>query len=285
MVHIYFETKEQAERIMHIFSQQFKNNDLLSYINYYQNDSISLVVEEDNYVKLLEITREAILSFIRDDLFLQWLLKIVREKFYFSDKEECDQIVEMAVSVMQEDKRKNEAFWNELRQKIDHSLAVIFERKVSLSFPSFLKFRMKGVMNYLLDYVEIAIDEYKMEQEFQHFLHKLRAFMLSKSPSMEELHLVHQKDFKFYNEFFSELEKEEVKQFIDRKLFYDYPMYIDSHVLAPLISIAPRNLYIYCDQDDYPLIITIQRIFEERVQILPIARFESNKIDAQMKST
>lgn len=268
---------------MQIVSLQLKNNHLLSYIKYNESDTISLLLEEEHHFSMLQITREAFLTFIRNDLLLHWLLKIVREKFYFNDREECDQIVEMAVSVMQENKTKNEAFWNELSQKIYHGLVVVFERKVSFSFPSFLTFRMRGVMEYLVSYVESAIDEYKMEQEYQHFIHKLRDFMLSMTPKLCQLHVVHQKDFQFYNECFYEMEKEEVKQYIDRKLFYEYPMYIDSHLLAPLISIAPQKLFIYSNEEDYPLITTIQRIFEERVKVLPVKQFNFDKAHQQVK--
>lgn len=281
MVLIQFETKQQAERVVEIISEQIISKNLLSYIRYEQNDAVFLTLEDEHQLSIIRTIRESFLTFIKKDLISHWLLKIVTEKFFYSEKEECSQIVEIASSIMHEDNPKNVAFWNELKYKIHHGLVSIFERNVSFSFTSFLMFRMRGVMESLITYVELAIDEYKMEQEYQSFIHTLRTHMLSVSTKMEHLHIRHQYYFDFYDNRYKKMEREDIAQYVDRKMFADYPMYIDSHVLAPLISIAPKHLYIYSDEEDHPLILTIQKIFEERVNVIPIQFF---KEDHQLKS-
>ncbi|MEH6941556.1 sporulation protein YtxC [Bacillus sp. JJ722] len=278
MLRIHFESGQQALRIKQIILQQSKSLKLLSNIHFEQSDTISLVIEDHELTSMLHMMRRVFVTYIQKDLLSQWLQQIVREKFFFNDKEECLQIVELAVTVMQEDKEKCHTFWDDIDQKIYHGLISIFERKVSFSFPSFLIFRLKGVLDYLITYVETAIDEYKMEQDYQSFVYTLRNYMLSVPSKIEKLHLFHQHYFQFYNDHFKKIEREEISGFIDRKLFSDYPMYIDSNVLAPLISIAPKHLYIYSNEEDIPLVLTITRIFEERVSIHSHEMFENKQI-------
>jgi len=273
LVHIHFETKQQASRMMDVFAGQIKKKYFFQYIKYDNGNSIAIALNEQNSAILLQMLRDAFLVFIKGELFPQWLMKIVREKFHYSEQDECEQIVEIATAIMSDEKMNNEPFWNELQLKIHYGLVSIFERNVSFSFPSFLTFRMRGIMDHLLRIVVEAIDEYKMEQEYQSFIHTLRKYMLSVSPKMMTLHLLHLNSFTFYDDAFLEMKREDIVKFIDRKLFTDYPMYIDSNVLAPLISIAPMQVYIYCDEESNLLIQTIQRIFEERVKVFPMKMF------------
>ncbi|WP_052343494.1 sporulation protein YtxC [Bacillus massiliigorillae] len=278
MLQIHFETEQQALRIKQIILQQNNSVKLISNIHYEHSDTISLAMEEQELTAMLHMMRRAFVTYIQKDVLSQWLQQIVQEKFFFTDQEESIQIVELAVSIMQEDKEKCRTFWDHIDQKMYHGLLSIFERKVSFSFPSFLFFRLRGMLDYLITYVETAIDEYKMEQDYQSFVHTLRSYMLSVPPKIEKLHLLHHHYFQFYNDCFKKIEREELTGFIDRRLFSDYPMYIDSNVLAPLISIAPKHLYIYSDEEDIPLVLTITRIFEERVSILSREMFDNNQI-------
>ena len=273
---IHFDTKAQAERIMRIIDCHVNDSRMFSYISYNGGDTISLSIEEGYETSLLIAFREAFLAFIRTDMMHVWLGRILEEDFHYSDKTEREHIIEITASVMHGDNPKNEAFWNELKYKIHHGLISLFEKKVSFSFPSFLTFRMKGIMEKLMAYAETGIDEYKMEQEYQGFIHILRSHMLRMDHKMERLHLKHRQTFEFFGDTLEILTRDHLSGFIDRKLYSEYPMYIDSHVLAPLISIAPKQLYIYSDEEQHPLVVTIQRIFEERAIMRPVIEFGKN---------
>lgn len=283
MVQIQFETEKQATRILEILMKQHVCEEQLSNITCDKDRIISISYAENNMASTIQLIRDAFLTFIQEDLLPRWLLKIVSEKFFYSEKDECHEIVEIALSIMNENEPPYEDFWNELQLKIYYGLVLIFERDVSFSFPSFLTFRMRGVMDHLIEFVGAAIDEYKMEQEYQSFVHALRNHMLSITPKVKQLHVLHQYYFHFYTEKFSKIERAKLRKYIDRKLHTNYPMYIDSSVLAPLISIAPKHLYIYSDEENHPLILTIQRIFEERVRVLPHKMFKTKQMLATVK--
>lgn len=54
-------------------------------------------------------------------------------------------------------------------------------------------------------------------------------------------------------------------------------MYIDSHLLAPLVSIAPEKIDLYTEDREHAMVQTIQNIFQERVRILPLGAFHPRK--------
>ncbi len=279
MVQVHLETLQQAERFMQIISRRPDLAGLHLYITYDGDRSISIDTDPGNGYppSLLHSMRETFVSFIQEDLLHNWLVTIIRDKFFYRDEAECDQIAELAIMLMQEDNKKNQAFWSELKFKIHHGLVSVLERKVSFSFPSFLTFRMKGILDKLSAFVEDAIDEYKMEQDYQSFIHLLRTHLLNNKPKLEKLYLKQHHSFEFYRDDMMVMTRSEVNGYVDRKMFADYPMYIDSHVLAPLICIAPEQLIIYCMEEAHPLISTIERIFEERVSVLPLCQLESQK--------
>lgn len=61
--------------------------------------------------------------------------------------------------------------------------------KGPISFDSFSKFRLKELQERLLQIVDLAIDEYKMEQEYQMFIHMLREYLASREQKMKAIHL------------------------------------------------------------------------------------------------
>lgn len=60
---------------------------------------------------------------------------------------------------------------------------------------------------------------------------------------------------------------------VDRRLLFNHPVYIDSAVIAPLLSIAPNEILLYTDSEEKAIIRTLLNIFEERLKILPLADF------------
>ena len=202
MIQIQFDTEKQASRIQSILIKQHVFEEQLSNISYDGKNMIAITFTESNMASMIQLIRDGILTFIQEDLLPQWLYKIVSEKYYFSEMDECREIVEIALAMMSENEAPFEDFWNELQLKVQYGLVLVFEKKISFSFPSFLTFRMRGVMDHLIEFVGDAIYEYKMEQEYQSFVYALRNHMRSVTPKMKQLHVLHQYYFHFYTEQF-----------------------------------------------------------------------------------
>jgi len=209
-----------------------------------------------------------------------WIKSLIHDVFYFSDIEEQNQILQIAQAMIdggyQDIPDINQM---EHREKlITGALIDLLRETGSFSFESFLKFRLRNYTEQLQKYVELAIDEYKLEQEYQNFIQNLRDFVVNRTPKIGILHILHEDQFHFFNEAFYEMKRDDLMGYIDRKLVITQPMYIDSTVIAPLVSIAPESIFIYTDKMDHGMVQTIQNIFLERVQIYARTSFDQQKV-------
>jgi putative sporulation protein YtxC len=234
-----------------------------------------LLLEDRYIVKILEnkinleYVKTAFYEFIVKIKTDDWFRTILQEHYFYEDLEEQQHILEIIYSVL-EGQREDLAVLireNEEAPNIKDAVEEIFQNHVSFSFDSFIKFRLRPYLKMLESYVEISIDEYKMEQEYQMFIQTLRDFLAGREPKMDSLHLLFDEEITFYDESFAEIKRGELMKMIDRKLLFNHPVYVDSASIAPLLSIAPKNILLYTKNPEEPLVRTIKNIFEERVVI------------------
>ncbi|NRD76072.1 putative sporulation protein YtxC [Bacillus sp. BRMEA1] len=213
--------------------------------------------------------KQAIYAFIIEVKREDWFREIIRNQFFYEDLEEQQQILEILHSILEGQREdltvflkntNNEPF---IREAIHH----VLQDNISFSFDSFLKFRLRDYMKYLENYVEVAIDEFKLEQEYQMFIYMLRDFLANREPKIETMHLLFDEEITFYDEWMEEIKRSDLTKMIDRKLLVNHPVYVDSSTIAPLLSLAPKKIFLYTNNDEAPLVRTIKNIFEERVII------------------
>jgi len=218
---------------------------------------------EDFFKEVKTAFYEFITKIKRDD----WFRDILKSQFYFEDFEEQQQILEIIHSILKGQREELSVFVKPLYHEplIKDSIDQVFQKGITLSLDSFLKFRLRVYFQQLESYVEVAIDEYKMEQEYQMFISMLRDFLADRESKMQVLHVLLDEEVTFYNEQFNEMKRSELTKMIDRKLLVNHPVYIDSATIAPLLSLAPTRIYLYTKDEEAPLVRTIKNIFEERV--------------------
>lgn len=275
MAEIIFQNKGDSEKFYH---------HLLNELDLTINDQMILHIEDRYIVKLmdnhfsknqLEKIKDAFCNFIVTIKRDEWFRSILQEQYYYTDQEEQQQIMDIVYSILDGQREDLAVFLqdsneeSEIREAVDN----IFQENISLPFESFSKFRLRSYFRVLEDYVGISIDEYKMEQEYQIFIQTLRDFLKNRPPRIPFLHLLFDEEIAFFYADFTEIKRAELVKMIDRKLLYNHPVYIDSASIAPLLSIAPRKIFLYTTDADAPLVRTIRNIFEERVMVKPFQAF------------
>lgn len=269
MAEIIFQSKLDANR--------FYQHLLKCLVHSPDNENI-LLFEDRHIVKILNGSisddflrqfKEAFYEFVtkikRDD----WFHDILQNQFYYEDFEEKQQILEILHSILdgQRDDLSNFLKDTDEEPKIKEAIDHVLQENVSFSFDSFAKFRLRSYLELLESYVEISIDEYKMEQEYQMFVQMLRDFLSNREPKMETLHLLFDEEITFFNANLEEIKRSELTRMIDRRLLVNHPVYVDSASIAPLLSLAPTTIFLYAKDEDTPLVRTIKNIFEERVVV------------------
>jgi putative sporulation protein YtxC len=266
---------------------------LLECLRYHPNNQDILLIEDRHIVKIseykvkVEKIKEAFYEFIikikRDD----WFRAILEENYFYEDPEEQQHIMEIIYSVLEGQRKDLAILINDIGEepKLRQAVEEMFQGHMSFSFDSFLKFRLRSYFKMLESYVEISIDEYKMEQEYQMFISTLRDFLAGREPKMNTLHLLFDEEITFFDENFREIKRGELMKMIDRKLLFNHPVYVDSASIAPLLSIAPRSILLYTKNSEEPLVRTIKNIFEERVLIKSYTGLRQTKEWIQQENT
>lgn len=269
MAEIIFQSKLDAMKFYNHLLKCLSYNKENREITFLEDRQIVQFSEERLSVDEIKKAKEAFYDFIvkikQDD----WLRSILKDRFYYVDPEEQEQILDIAYSVMDGKREDLAVFLKDANQEsaVKESIEQIFKEHLAFSFDSFFKFRLRPYIKKLEGYVEISIDEYKLEQEYQMFVQTLRDFLINREPKMQLLHLLFDDEVTFYKENFEEMKRSELLKMIDRKLLVNHPVYVDSATIAPLLSLAPTSIFLYTRDPDEPLVRTIKNIFEERVTI------------------
>jgi len=209
-------------------------------------------------------------SYIIDAYELKWVREILQEIFYYEDEKEIEAITSLFCSIT-EGKRADLPNAKRLPSRhklIEDAVHILLEdsftKELSFSFDSFLKFRIKNYRECLLTYVEMAIDEYKLEQDYQNFIDNLRSFLVRKQPLMDLIHVIYTDRPTFYDESFRRIHEDQILHVMKNASFLQHSL-IEPTVLKPLLTFAPKKIVLYTDHDITGLFYTLKNIFQERL--------------------
>lgn len=215
----------------------------------------------------------------------EWLLDIIENIFYFTDPVEQNQILTIARSILEGDREDIPSLKSFFQREsfIYQAFAKGIDPETTFYYEPFLVFRLREYGEMLIDCVEIAIDEYFLEQEYQSLVEGLRFYLKTMPKRMEVVHLVYDKGFAFYNKHYRLISRDEKNYYLDKEVVFEGDLDIDEMVISPLVSINPEMVYIYIrnKESDHSVVHTLQTIFEERVRILPLSAFKPQKSSLQ----
>ncbi|EOP50113.1 putative sporulation protein YtxC [Bacillus cereus] len=277
MIEICFEEKNDAA---HVYRQLTKRTESLYKETSVYLDGQKVIIHiplcESNYIE--KILLPVLLYFIMNVKQNEWIHTILKEKFFYEEQEECHQILHMAQEILKE-RRKGVAHdltRHKFETYIMSSLNDWLCDPLSFSFSSYVRFRLRTYREMVARLAEVAIDEYKMEQEYQMFIETLRQQVSGRKSRLSCVHLIFDESFIFYDDKGRRLKQERLVQYIDEELLKQKDVYIDTKVIAPLLSISPKKIYLYTKEQDHNMIVTLRNVFQERVQLHGLHEFERN---------
>jgi putative sporulation protein YtxC len=278
LVEIIFQNKEDVNRLYSKLKEQILFCEEILLLEERQTIKINVgLLDEQFKSAITEVFFEFIYITKRDD----WLRQILAQQFFYDDPEEQEHILGIIYSIIE---GENEELVSFTEDAIDGTMIrkairdLLQDSNIAFSFEAFVRFRLREFQEKLLNIVEISLDEYKMEQEYQVFIQTLREFLHGRQEKIAQLHLVYEDEPCFYNEKFEEMKRSEITRMIDRKLLSNHPVYVDSVTIAPLLSMAPRQIYLYTSNEEELVVRTIKNIFEERVILKPLEHFKHQRL-------
>ncbi|EIT84429.1 hypothetical protein A374_15534 [Fictibacillus macauensis ZFHKF-1] len=207
------------------------------------------------------------------------LLHYIENHFYFYDAAEQQAIAAIAKEFIDQERLDVPALCElpTCEEHIINAWQQMLQERRAFTFASFVKFRLRSYNELLLAYVECAIDEYKLELEYQSFIDQLRKCMFKEPPLTNVIHVVWDGTFTLYDDQGQPYSSAVLEAMYERALGVTQELDLDSTVLGPIIGLAPEALYVYGDEEHHGMIYTLQNVFQERFVKRPLAAFFHKK--------
>lgn len=202
-----------------------------------------------------------------------WMENILTSTYHYKDKDEIGEICALAKSIGDGDRHEvpgAEMFSERFNIIRDAAISCV-EQSGTISFDSFLVFRTRPYYTLLNALVGEAIDEYKLEQEYQTFIEALRQLLKSRASLKDKLNLLY--DGSYY---LVDLKGERLVVNQNEMDFATLPNgleieEIDPEILLPLLYFAPEQINVFTDHVEEGLTQTICNVFQERLRFFPFS--------------
>lgn len=269
MIEIQFHDPKDAMRFLRILNKQVK---FVESVEKMDDGNNCIVVKTDGSSTAVKKCLIAFILHIKTD---DWAREILQNRYFYMDELEQRSILEILHSLIEEEREgltsltKNINIKTCLLESMDNFMV---EMHKEFSFDSFVTFRLKAFFEKLIKYIELSIDEYKMEQEYQVFIHTLRNSLSKKTAKVNHIHVVIDLEIQFFDTEYREIPQQELMMLYDQRNLAS-SHYIDPYSLGPLLALAPKTIFLYTEDRELPIVRTILNIFEERVQLLDKEHF------------
>lgn len=223
-------------------------------IVHYIGEKISLFDE-----KLSSIITDTILKFYKEKM----IKKIINFDYFYFEEYEKKIIIQNCCEIIESS--EYEQISKEKEYIHEAVLQYVIENK-SMILEGFVNFRMKEYIKYLDSIVDIAVNKYIIEKEYNEFISLLRMYINSKKSNIKNLHLIYGK---------SELtildENKNIvplcKEIYNAKFLSDIIFSENDYALNTLLTLLPQRIEIHLLDSEDEFIKTVKLIFEDRVYI------------------
>lgn len=246
----------------------------LLFINYillnpYNSGPWNLVRE-----KLQQNIADIITDFILNDMQLPMIERIVRDDFFYFEKEDmkhiCREVLATVLGKKDGDSRLSSLKEN-WRARIRERIIEHLDTNSELIIDGFIRFRLKDFTKDLTQGISGIAEELLIEKEYNEFIKLLRYFVEIQEPKVNEVHVVVEDDRKYvllddsYRVINNDVLKELAKEISDKEISYD------DLLISSLITIAPSKITIHdCEKiKNTELLNTINKVFRGKVSYEP----------------
>ncbi|MED1563888.1 putative sporulation protein YtxC [Alkalihalobacillus alcalophilus] len=286
LIAIHFEEEQHCQQLFQQLREYFKKFShvgLEASVALDGNETIHLHYH-NKYVSFYDSFHPFVTSVLTDYVIRskeeEWILDIIESVFFFHDEEEQQQILAIAKSILEGDRDDLPALlpFFDRHEHIYQAFANSLDEETTFYYEPFLTFRLKSYGEMLIDCVEMAIDEYMLEQEYQNMIESFRQFIQNEQAKYELIYVVHDNQkFTFYDSTFRKVTQEEILFYLEVDLIFEQGLNVEEMVISPLVSLVPKKVKVFSDHSDDGVILSLQAIFQERLQVYRLFDFMNEK--------
>lgn len=201
------------------------------------------------------VLQEEALSFLREH--------IAHNYFYFPQKER-DYIENLALRRYAADPAKDEG--GQVFAEVQQCLQDYFSHYDYVNVDGLIRFRLRMWLKYLRKTLDLVVDDFLLEKEYQEFIKLLKYFVSLQDPKTKQIHVVLNEDgsYLFYDHAF---QPALMPGDIQWESFDDLTGSRDDQLVSALVIAAPQRIVLHGDVYlHYPKAVdTLQHVFEDRL--------------------
>lgn len=202
------------------------------------------------------------------------MLQLIRDEYHYDEETELQQILQWSIAVMYEQPEVKRLFEQKTLEK--YLFLQLYEQLQfvqKLHFDAIIAFCMKPLKAKLIDLIGLAIDEMRQEEAYQNYLQAMRTYVATRSPKCELIYVVERGELSLYNAQGNMYSDVELVEMMKKEPLYLIGLDENEKTLAPLLTLLPQKIFIYCNQPLDTKVATILNVFEERVQLFTKSSF------------
>ncbi|NGP45011.1 hypothetical protein G4V62_08585 [Bacillaceae bacterium SIJ1] len=228
-------------------------------------------------------------------VFVQWMMdtqeaslvtQILRHTYAYENDDEINYLMNMVYLLLEGEKPDIPGSVQLVQERRDWLVQgwSQLEEHISFSFESFVQFRLKGYRDCLERIVEKAIEEAKLEEEYQSFIDTLRQFVESRQYSDVTARIRFGEHCQLFSEDFRLKRTDFLLEDWPSSIYAYEPGNSRSVVMAALLSLNPQQLIVYGDEVGEPMIQTIRNVFQERAVLRAKGQFDEDTRQWHLKN-
>ena len=201
---------------------------------------------------------------ILDELEETFLKKIILQNYFYFDNVERDQILNLCFDIMAND---FSIIFDKKFKSLSNSFYDFLYYNKSLVLNGFINFRIKDYIK-IIDYVvDLAVNKFVIDKEYNEFVELLKCYINSKDCNASLVHLIYQNgETILLDEFKNIITVDDTA--LNSKYLSDISFSSNDYALNTLLTLLPEKIYIHViDNTQDEFINTIKLIFDDKVYI------------------
>jgi len=243
VIEIFFNEPIDAAYVYDRLQKRLKNQSRPYFLRKHKMNTLLITFPQNTEELIKSILVPTLVQFILLQKEDKWIQSILHTSFFYEEVEQ-QQIIPIAQSLLRGTRRSvpNQKKIRKSKQLITNAINQYVKDGISFSFDSFITFRLKEYNKQLAYVCEIAIDEYKLENEYQNLIENLRQQVLKSDSLIPNVHIVYDGKFSVYDHLLLPISKELLREYGKGVKNREY---IDNELIVPLAAIAPKRIHLY----------------------------------------
>lgn len=214
----------------------------------------------------LEYLATIIADIVVDHLEKKFINRIINHKYNKFSLDERDIIEEMTVDHLNESLTPDKKLGKILRrEEIIRQTIRYFNKNQDINVEGFVRFRLKDYIDELKLAVELAVDDFIIEKEYNEFIDLLKYFVDIQEPRIKQANVTQTNNgsFKILDKLGNVINNEYLEGYLAE--MFDGEVEYEDLLVSALINVAAEKIILHFKKPDIE--DTVRKIFDERVEV------------------